>query len=119
MSYIIIGKIVAPHKDKEGREIVVDKKLEYDKLPFDRYPITHKNTPEGKGVTLINGVHECEASLHRFENHFYIGSATRRLGSRDYAEEFRRFLERVGAIDANTLVRLKFEGYRIDVDRIK
>jgi hypothetical protein len=42
--------------------------------------ITHKNTPEGKGVKVINGVHECEASLHRFEKHFYIGSATTRLG---------------------------------------
>ena len=117
MSYIT-GKIVVPHKDKERREIVVDKKLEYDKLPFDRYPITHKNTPGGKGVILINGVHECEASLHRYEKHFYIGSATRRLGSRDYAEMFRRFLERVGTIDKGTLVRLKFDHYRIEVDKI-
>lgn len=118
MPYIIIGKIVAPHKDKERREIVIDKKLESDKLPFEGYPITHKNTPEGIGVTLINGMHECEASFHRYEKHFYIGTATKRLRSRDYAEEFIRFLERVGVIDEGTLVRLEFEGYRIEVDRI-
>jgi len=116
MPYIIRGNIVAPHNNR--REIGVNKKLESDKLPFDEYPITHNNTPEGMGVTLINGVHECEASLHRYKKHFYIGSATRRLRSRDYTEEFRRFLERGSVIDVHTLVRLKFEGYRIDVDRI-
>lgn len=116
MPYIIIGKIIAPHSDR--REIGVNKKSESHKLPFDAYPITHKNTPEGMGVTLISGVHQCDASLHRYKDSFYIGSATKRLRS-SCAEEFRKFLERGGVIEPNASVRLRFEGYRIDVDRIK
>jgi uncharacterized protein YuzE len=56
MRYIIIGKIVAPHKDKERREIVVDKKLEYDKLPFDRYPIIRGGGPDMRKIRYSKDV---------------------------------------------------------------
>lgn len=118
MSYIIRGKIAAPHKGKDRREITVNNKLECYNLPLDQYPVTHLIRPEGIGVTLKHNVHECEASLHRFEKHFYIGSATRRLGSRDYAEMFRRFLEKVGIVEERTAVKLGFDGYNINISKI-
>jgi hypothetical protein len=116
----VIGKIVAPHgEDNFRREIFVGVK-EYDKPPLDIYPITHVNKPEGIGVTLINGDHECEASFHRYEKgrFFYIGSASRRLRSLDCAKIFRRFLEKVGIVEKGALVKLEFDGYKINISKI-
>lgn len=117
MRVSIKGKVGAPHIDR--REIAVNVKLEYDKLPLDKYPITNIKTSEGIGVTLVNGVHECEASLHRYENgSFYIGSATERKRSRDYAKIFIKFLEGTGLIEKGKLVKLEFEGLKVYIDKI-
>lgn len=108
------AEIVAPDGEEENRrEIQVRDKKEYDKLPSDRYPITHNRIKNGIGVTLTDGHHECEASFHRYEDYyFYIGSARRRLGSA-YTEKFRKFLEEVGTVDKGTCVRLEFEQKKI------
>ena len=125
MKISVRAEIVAPDGEENNRrEILVRDKAEYDKLPFDKYPITHVNRREGIGVTLTDGNHECEASFHRYKKgsgygeHFYIGSANRRLGSSVYTEKFRRFLEEVGTVDKGTLVRLEFEQYRIYISKI-
>lgn len=125
MKISVIGEIVAPDgAENNRREISVRDKVEYDKLPFDKYPITHGNRREGIGVTLTDGHHECEASFHRYPKDsrygesFYIGSANRRLGSRDYTKKFRRFLEEVGTVNEGTFVRLEFEQYRIYISKI-
>lgn len=119
------GEIVAPDGEEENRrEILVRDKLEYDKLPLEKYPITHRIRPEGIGVTLTDGQHECEASFHRFPKDsssgefFYIGSANKRLRSRHYTKKFRRFLEEVGVVNEGTPVRLEFEQYRVYVSKI-
>ena len=120
------GKIVAPDgEDHNRREILVKDKSEYDKLPLDMYPITHFGKPEGIGSALICGDHKCEVSFHRYEKSsrygeiFYIGSANRRLRSRDYTKMFRRFLEKVGIVEEGTLVRLEFDGYKINISKIQ
>ena len=114
------GKIVAPDgENKNRREISVSKQGEYNQLPFDTYPITHINRPEGIGATFIKGNFRCNVSFHRYENgSFYIGSAFRRLGSQVYTEEFMNFLEAVGIVTAGTLVELEFDGYEIYVSQI-
>jgi len=119
------GEIVAPDGEEENRrEVSVRDKGEYDKLPFDKYPITHHIRPKGIGVTLTYGHHECQASFHRYPKDsrcgesFYIGSAYKRLGSRDYTKKFRRFLEEIGTVDKGTSVRLEFEQYRIYVSKV-
>ncbi len=119
------GEIVAPDGEENNRrEIEVKDKGEYDKLPFDEYPITHANTPEGIGVRLTNGDQECEASFHRYGKGsrygevLYIGSAFKRLGSREYTKKFRWFLEEVGIIDEGTFVKLEFERYKIYISKI-
>jgi len=119
------AEIDAPDgEEKNRREILVKDKVEYDKLPFDKYPITHGNKPKGIGVTLTDGHHECEASFHRYGKDsrygevFYIGSAYKRLGSRDYTKKFRRFLEEVGTVDKGTFVNLEFEQYRLYISKI-
>ncbi len=125
MKISVRAEIDAPDgEEKNRREIVVKDKVEYDKLPFDKYPITHGNRPEGIGVTLTDGHHECEASFHRYGKDsrygevFYIGSAYKRLGSRDYTKKFRRFLEEVGTVDKGTFVNLEFEQYRLYISKI-
>lgn len=111
------GRIVAPHSDR--REITISYKRERDKVPLDKYPITHNTKPEGIGVLLVTDVHECPASFHRHENgDIFIGSATRRLRSRDYAKIFREFLEKAGLIEKGKLVELEFDGYEIYVSQI-
>ena len=114
------GKIVAPDgKEKIRREIVVGEKSEYGKLSLDMYPATHVNKPEGVAATLVSGDHECQVSFHRYENGlFYIGSANRRLGSNDYTEIFRKFREKAGIDDGGTLVKLEFDGYKINISKI-
>ena len=110
------GRIVAPHKNR--REISVSKQGEYNQLPFDTYPITNINRPEGIGATLINGDLNCNVSFHRYENgSFYISAASKRLG-RVYTEKFRNFLEAVGIVTVGTLVELEFDGYEIYVSQI-
>ncbi len=125
MKISVRGQIVAPDGEKENRrEISVRDKVEYDKLPFDKYPITHATKREGIGVTLTDGRHECEASFHRYGKGsrygevFYIGSANRRLRSNDYTKKFRRFLEEVGTIDVSTFVKLEFEAYTIYISKV-
>jgi len=120
------GKIVAPEgEDHNRREILVEDKSEYDKLPLDIYPITHINKPEGIGSTLIYNDYECEASFHRYEKSsrfgevFYIGSANRRLRSRDYTKMFRRFVEKVGIVEEGTPVRLELDGYKVNISKIQ
>lgn len=112
------GIIVAPHKGKDRREIAVNNKLECGKLPLDQYPVTHLIKPEGIGVTLVHDKHECEASFHRYENGFYIGSANRRLRSRDYTEIFRKFLEKIEIVEKGTLIKLEFDRYKINISKI-
>jgi len=113
----MIGKIVCPHRNWR-REISVSRQNEYNQLPFDTYPITHKIRPEGIGATLINGDLNCNVSFHRYENgSFYIGTASKRLG-RVYTEEFGNFLEAVGIVTAGMLVELEFNGYKIYVSKI-
>ncbi|WP_297987684.1 hypothetical protein [uncultured Anoxybacillus sp.] len=116
----IRAKIVAPDgTERNRREIFFrDREIYDDQLPLDMYPITHLVNREGIGVILTDGHHECEASLHRYDEFFYIGSAYRRLGSRDYTRKFRRFLEEVGIVNEGTLVMLEFEEYRIHISRI-
>ena len=109
------GRIVAPHKNR--REISVSRQGEYNQLPFDTYPITNINRPEGTGATLINGDLNCNVSFHRYENGIYIGTASKRLG-RVYTEKFRNFLEAVGIVTVGTLVELEFDGYEIYVSQI-
>ncbi len=114
------GKIVAPDgEDKNRREILVEEKSEYDKLPRDKYPVTHDIKPEGVAAILVNGDNECEVSFHRYENgFFYIGSANRRLGLRDCTEMFRKFREDVGITEGGTLVKLEFDGYKIKISKV-
>lgn len=119
------GKIVAPDAEEDTRrEILVEDKNEYDKLPLHIYPITHVNQPDGVAARLIYGDYECEVSFHRYEKDsryeeiVYIGSATRRLRSRSYARKFRKFLERVGVIEEGTTVKLEYDGYKIYVSGI-
>ena len=120
MKISVRGEIVAPDGEENNRrEILVRDKEEYDRLPFDKYPMTHASRPEGIGVRLTNGDHECEASFHRYGKGsrygevFYIGSAFKRLGSKDYTKKFRRFLEELETIKEGTLVKLEFEQYKI------
>ncbi|MFH1623871.1 MAG: hypothetical protein ABID54_01795 [Pseudomonadota bacterium] len=113
----MIGKIVAPHRNWR-RVISVDRQNEYNQLPYDTYPITHRIRPEGIGATLINGDINCSVSFHRYENgHFYIGTASKRSG-RVYTEKFGDFLEAVGIVTVGTLVELEFDGYKIYVSKI-
>ena len=110
------GRIVAPHKNR--REISVSRQGEYNQLPFNTYPITNINRPEGIGATLINGDVNCSVSFHRYENgSFCIGTASKRLG-RVYTEKFRNFLEAVGIVTVGTLVELEFDRYEIYVSQI-
>lgn len=119
------GKIIAPDDEKKNRrEILVEDKSEYDKLPLDIYPITHVNEPGGIAATLIYGDDECEVSFHRYPKDsrfgevFYIGSAYRRLGSRVYTKTFRRFLEKAGITKEGIPVKLEFDGYKIKISKI-
>ena len=115
------GKIVAPHGENHYRREIYGDKSECDKLPLDIYPITHVNTPEGIGAILIHSDHKCEVSFHRYKkngHYFYIGSARRRLKSRDCTERFRKFLEKVGVVEKGTPVKLEFNAYEINVSKI-
>lgn len=122
----IRAKIVAPDGAEENRrEILCEDPAEYNnQLPLNIFPITHLVRPEGIGVVLTDGHYECEASFHRFGEdcsfgeHFYIGSAYKRLGSREYTKRFRRFLEIAGIVDNGTLVSLEFKQHTIHIFRI-
>jgi hypothetical protein len=117
----LTGKIVAPQGEKYYRREIFGNKGECDKLPFDLYPITHIDNPEGEGATLIHGDLKCEVSFHRYEkntHYFYIGSARRRLKSQDYTERFRRFLEKVGVAEKGARVNLEFDANKIYVSKI-
>lgn len=116
------GTIVAPDGNNENRrEILVEDRNEYNKLPLDLYPITHISTPQGIGVKPVHGDDQCEASLHRYKkssHYIYIGSAMKRLGSRDYTKKFREFLEKVGIVEAGTSVKLEFNRDKINISKI-
>lgn len=119
----IKGMIVSPDgENKNRREVVVADKLECFKLPINKYPVTHKKIPEGIRVVLANGVHECEASFHRYEKdggYCYIGSARKRLRKNICTSDFRAFLEKVGAVMNGTNVMLDFDGDKINLNRAK
>lgn len=96
--------------------------MECIKLSINKYPVTHKKTPEGMRVVLVNGVHTCEASFHRYEKdggYCYIGSARKRLRTNACTSNFRTFLEKVGVVKNGTIVMLDFDGQKVNLIKVK
>jgi hypothetical protein len=103
-------------------EITIGKKEEYQKL--DRFPLTHKDTSQGIGVTLFCGEQRCEASLHRYDKPgrrgVYIGSARRRLRLGPiYTKLWGDFLHKHSLNKLGLKVTLVFKGNKVYVTGMK
>lgn len=84
-------------------DFAINRKQEFSKLSRSDFPITVDVNKGGQAITLKNGAHKCNASVHRLEDEtMWINSAKIRLNDPNETDSYANFLQTLGIVVGST-----------------